>query len=349
MPIGAFAQDDPVAAQARARFKEGVDFYDNGSYESARLAFLQAYALKKHPAVLLNLAQSSAKAGHALDAAKYFQQYLKDATTANPQQRQTAESGLAEVRQKLGRIEIIAPAGTEITLDEKERLGTAPLAEPIDVEPGGHALRSPTETVRVLATAGQKVQAKFGASSVAPPPPAPVVAPPPSAESPQPSAEHNTDPPPGTDAGAEHKEPIAMWPGYVGLGVTAAGVVSAIVFAVFKAQAQSNADAVANSIRTKAGSRAPGICVSQAPADVAQFGQACRTLQSNNDDVNLDATAANVSIGVAIAGAIFSTAWLVAVPIANRNRAQSTGWVKNPVFAPYTESGGGGFQLSGSF
>ena len=65
VPLTALAQDDPVTMQARARFKEGVDFYDKGSYENARLAFLQAYALKKHPAVLLNLAQSSAKAAES--------------------------------------------------------------------------------------------------------------------------------------------------------------------------------------------------------------------------------------------------------------------------------------------
>src|SRR6185436_14035989 len=80
VPLPAAAQDDAVTVQARARFKEGVDFYDKGQFENARLAFLQAYALKKHPAVLLNLAQSSAKSGHALEASKYFQQFLKEST-----------------------------------------------------------------------------------------------------------------------------------------------------------------------------------------------------------------------------------------------------------------------------
>ena len=111
--------DDPVTTQARARFKEGVEFYDKGKYEEARLAFLQAYTLKKHPAVLLNLAQSSAKAGHPMEAAKYFKQFLKESTTASPQQKKDAESGLAEVRQKLGRIEVVAPSGTEITLEAR--------------------------------------------------------------------------------------------------------------------------------------------------------------------------------------------------------------------------------------
>ena len=46
------AADDPTTEMARARFKEGVGFYDKGQFEQARASFLQAYALKKHPAVL---------------------------------------------------------------------------------------------------------------------------------------------------------------------------------------------------------------------------------------------------------------------------------------------------------
>src|SRR5580692_7246311 len=72
------AADDPTTAMARARFKEGVDFFDKGSFEQARASFLQAYALKKHPAVLLNLAWSCVKSGHALEAERYFKQYLAE-------------------------------------------------------------------------------------------------------------------------------------------------------------------------------------------------------------------------------------------------------------------------------
>src|SRR6187402_3222132 len=113
----ALAQDDAVTVQARARFKEGVDAFDKGKYEEARLAFLQAYTLKKHPSVLLNLAQSSAKSNHHLEAAKYFQQFLREATSASAEQRKSAESGLAEVRTKLGRVAIDAPPGTDVTID----------------------------------------------------------------------------------------------------------------------------------------------------------------------------------------------------------------------------------------
>src|SRR6516225_8166354 len=79
--------EDPTTAMARSRFKEGVDFYDKGEFEQARLSFLQAYALKKHPAVLLNLAWSCLKSGHALEADKYFKQFLVEGHDITDKQR----------------------------------------------------------------------------------------------------------------------------------------------------------------------------------------------------------------------------------------------------------------------
>jgi len=172
----AWSQDDAATLQARTRFKEGVEAFDKGRYEEARLAFLQAYSLKKHPSVLLNLAQSSAKSNHPLEAARYFQQFLKDAVTAMPQQKRDAEAGLSEARQKLGRIEIVAPAGTEISLDEQGRVGTTPM-DPIDVDPGQHIVKSPSQTVTVIAVIGQRVEARLGAAPSATAAPVAPVAP----------------------------------------------------------------------------------------------------------------------------------------------------------------------------
>src|SRR5262245_63617281 len=106
----AFAQpaDDPTIKAARARFQEGVAFYDKGEYEQARAAFLQAYALKKHPAVLLNLAWSSLKSGHVLEGKKYFEQFLNEAKDATDKQRADANDGLSQAKAKLGRIDIQA-------------------------------------------------------------------------------------------------------------------------------------------------------------------------------------------------------------------------------------------------
>src|SRR5690349_3781926 len=91
-PARAADKNDALTAEARARFNEGVALYDRGKYEAARAAFVQAYALKKHPDVLLNLAWSSLKAGHPDEAQQYFDEYLR--TTTDGARRAEAERGL---------------------------------------------------------------------------------------------------------------------------------------------------------------------------------------------------------------------------------------------------------------
>ena len=359
--------DDPVTTQARARFKEGVEFYDKGKYEEARLAFLQAYTLKKHPAVLLNLAQSSAKAGHPMEAAKYFKQFLKESTTASPQQKKDAESGLAEVRQKLGRIEVVAPSGTEITLDDGERIGTTPLSEPIDVDPGPHTVKSPTEAVKVIATVGQKVEAKFGASSSATPPVVPVTppstagstTPPPS--NPPPSSS-GTDgnagtvaPPPSGDSGAKSKTiwvPKNLLPVYIGAGIAGAGLISAGIFGAFKADAQSKADAVAADIRRAASLRgisSQGVCSSSNAQIQRDFGNACKTLRDNNDKVDTNAAIANISIGVSAVAVVGIVVYWIVAEKREKDPAPAPTTARLPVLTPYTGWDGGGLTLTGQF
>ena len=355
--------DDPVTTQARQRFKEGVEFYDKGKYEEARLSFLQAYTLKKHPAVLLNLAQSTAKAGHAAEAAKYFKQFLKESTTASPQQRRDAESGLAEARQKLGRIEVIAPSGTEITLDDGEKIGTTPLAEPIDVDPGPHTVKSPTESVKVIATLGQKVEAKLG-QPAAVTPVVPVTPPASSSSSPTPAPgteqtplPSETAPPPATETGAKRTNlltpPETMTPVYVGLAAGGIGLVGAIVFAAFKADAQSKADAVANDIRRAAQLRSippQGVCSSTNPTIQKDFGNACTTLKDNNDKVDTNATIANVSLVVMGVGFLTAAGWYLFAPKRDDSKsAKATTPSTKPVITPYAGWGSGGLTVSGAF
>lgn len=360
--LPAFAQqDDPVTVQARARFKEGVDYYDKGQYENARLAFLQAYALKKHPAVLLNLAQSSARSGHALEASKYFQQYLREATTASEQQKKDAETGLAEVRQKLGRIEVIAPAGTEITMDDKDKLGTAPFPDAFDVEPGTHTLKSSTEQHAVVATAGQRVQAKFGpiaSSGAAAPPVTPVPTPAPTTtEEPKPPTDANAGatvtPPPDADRNKPglFSPPESMAPVYLGLVIGGVGLVGSIVFAAFKADAQSKADSVANEIRSAAqqrGLQPTGICTSTNPSVQKDFATACSTLKDNNNKVDTDATVANVSLVVMGVGFLTAAAWYLFAPKKDTSDKAPPPAASIQV-QPYAGWGNAGLNLGGTF
>lgn len=355
-PALAQPTDDPVTKAARARFNEGVDFYDHGQYDMARASFLQAYSLKKHPAVLLNLAQSCLKSGHPLEAAKYFQQYLRESTTATAAQKQDAESGLAEARQKIGRIEVTAPAGTEIFL-ESDRIGVAPLTEPIDVEPGAHTITGKkdgqSDSAKLTVGVGQKTAAKLFDKSAPPPPPPPVAPPPPPsvpATPPEGAGTTTPPPPPGGDTGPTDKKVVFGPPlilAVAGAGVAVVGFGVGLTFFILKNDAQSAADANEAQIRKAASDNkldARGICTSPP----SNFKNACDTYKSNIDKTDTNATIANIGLVAGIVGtaaAVGGGVWY----LTTRNKEPKQGAWKTPVVSPYFTPGQSGVTVVGAF
>lgn len=327
------AQDDALTKRARARFQEGVEAFDKGQWENARLSFTEAYALKKHPAVLLNLAQSCLRGGHAGEAARYFQQFLREATTASPAQKADAEKGLADARTKGGRVDVSAPAGTEIllaTANGDVKIGTAPLADAVDVDAGtstlkGRAADGSVESASVTVAAGQRTTAKLGPQSAAPvpvPPPVPPTTDPPKTDPPKtdpPKTDPSMNPPPPDAPPGEAKPglfspPKTMTPVYIGAGLGVLGLAGTIIFAASKASAQSAADdnvAVIRAAAAKRGLSSQGICGSSPPAD---FRDACTKLSENNSAVDTNATLANVSVVVMVVGFVGAGAWYLFAP-----------------------------------
>ena len=187
------AQDDPTTtAAARERFKEGVAHFDRKEYEKARAAFLQAYALKKHPAVLLNLAQSELRSGHERDAATHFSQYLRDATDASVAERDAAQAGLASARAAL--IEVVVSVdepGAEIFVDGTAE-GSSPLSDPLFLEPGSHSIEArkgdKRATQSVSGKAGERKESRLTLAV-----PSPLAATPATSEQPSEGSEAGTN------------------------------------------------------------------------------------------------------------------------------------------------------------
>jgi hypothetical protein len=355
----AFAQqtDDPSVKAARARFNEGVEFFDKGQYENARAAFLQAYALRKHPAVLLNLAQSSLRSGHSLEASKYFQQYLHDSTSLTSTQRGDAEKGLADARSKLGRIEVSAPTGAEITVDG-DRVGTAPLTDLVDVEPGTHTIKANSDAKTLTVAGGQQVSAKFGpapSGAVLPTPP------PPTSGATDTPGDGSTSPT-STDQGSTSSTPVtadvhkqnllappqSMAPVWVGIGIGAAGFATAILFAVFKSKANDSYTSIQTEIRNTPGH--PSTCVGISPT--SRFAGACSTLNDDYNTVNTDAAVANVGLAVGIVGAAFGLGWYLfakkrddSSPTQGRFEGSPPTIAVTPILGPHNN----GLSMTGTF
>lgn len=131
------AQNDGETELARQRFREGVAHYDRQDYEKARLAFLQAYLLKPHPAVLLNLAQSELRAGRYAEAAENFTKYLQN---PNAPAADHAKAGFEEARQRVTELNVqVNATGASVSIDGTD-VGRSPLPSVVYLMPGRHTI-----------------------------------------------------------------------------------------------------------------------------------------------------------------------------------------------------------------
>lgn len=136
----AVAQSDGETEIARQRFLEGVRHYDQHDYDKARLAFLQAYLLKPHRAVLLNLAQSQLRAGRFAEAAENFAKYIRENPTAD--QMSHAKAAFEEARDKVGEVSVeVNATGAIINVDGTD-VGKSPLPYALYMMPGRHTVRA---------------------------------------------------------------------------------------------------------------------------------------------------------------------------------------------------------------
>ncbi len=349
-PQRSFAQAagaDPTVQAAHARFAEGVEFFDKGDFENARAAFLQAYALHKHPAVLINLALSSLRSGHTLDADRYFTRYIKESTNLTPAQREQADNGLTEARTKLGRIDVLAPAGVAVTIDTEIAGTDGPTT--LDVEPGTHTVKGGGETSSVTVAAGQTVMVKLGKGGggaavvpveVAPVPEQPAATPatPEQPAAGTPPAASNTESKPGL-----FSPPATLVPVWVGAGVGFAGFVTAIVLVVFKGNAQDAYNNQVTLITSAIKGNSAGACVNPKTASLAN---GCSVLNQDSSAVSSDATVGNVGLVAGIVGVTFAAGWYLFAPKRDQKPASTA---LQPSVVPLVGPHVGGLALGASF
>ncbi len=359
------AKDDPVTEMARQRFQEGVKLYDQGRFEEARAAFLQAYALKKHPAVLLNLAQSELRSNHPVDAARHFSQYLRENPNANAAESKAAQEGLSSARARTARLDIrVNIQGADIVVDD-ELLGRSPLPEPIDTIGGtrkievkmpGYKPATVTANARVgkIETVNVTLESESGAP--VPPPPSPAV------------QETTSDAPtPGKDEGVsistEGRKPFLQWVqddhvAWATGGVTILGLTSGVVFTLLANRASNNADNIAQQILDHTAkdpellnygneNRTGNPCADPIPVtSTTNYAPACKQLKDNLDIRDTDQTLAYVGWGLAGAGAV-ATGVLYFV---RTSPARSTAsYVQPIVVAPVLRTDVRGLVIGASF
>ncbi|MEI9938847.1 MAG: hypothetical protein WDO69_16640 [Pseudomonadota bacterium] len=332
-PAARPGDEDTTVAIARERFKEGVTFFDQKQYDKARVAFLQAYALKKHPAVLLNLAQSELRSNHEADAAKHFSAYLRESTSASEAERQAAEAGLNATKSVVALLDVnVDEGGAEIYLDGSLE-GVSPLPGPLYVNPGSHSVEArkggKMRTQQVNTNAGRQYTAELNFTPKAAPP---VVAAVPSASVSEPPAEEPAPPEPAPPEPSAGRKPFFKWlgsspVGIVGIGLTGVGLGGGIGLAIASKKSYDNADSVADQITTHAAQDSMmtnpdthNLCVdpsawlaktafppSQIPSRSSQYSAACSKYQdnvSNGDKLKTWSTVGFIVGGVAAVGTV---------------------------------------------
>jgi hypothetical protein len=250
------SEDDTTVAMARERFKEGVAFFDQKQYDKARVAFLQAYALKKHPAVLLNLAQSELRSNHEVDAAKHFSAYLRESTTASEAERQAAEAGLTATKSAVALLDVnVDENGAEIYVDGTME-GVSPLPGALYVTPGAHNVEArkggKTRTQQINASAGRQFMADLNFGAKAAPAEVPAAARVSAATGDEPAAPEANPPEPSAGRRPFFKWLVSSPVALVGVGLTGVGLGSGIGLAIASKKSYDNADLVADQITTHA-------------------------------------------------------------------------------------------------
>ncbi|MBI5499033.1 MAG: PEGA domain-containing protein [Deltaproteobacteria bacterium] len=183
---------ETTAAEARARFEDGVRALQERAYAEALAAFEASYRLEARPIVLYDIGMCHWELGDLARARAVLEEYLRVAGAEAPADiRAEAERILGEIRQTTFslRVEIDQP-GARVALDEVD-VGESPVVEVPVVAPGTHVVTARQEgfddvqaTVtagggeRVTVTLGFAVPAVVAAPDAAVPAAAPIATPP---------------------------------------------------------------------------------------------------------------------------------------------------------------------------
>jgi tetratricopeptide (TPR) repeat protein len=152
--------DAETRALAGQHFDRGIAFYNEHRYDAALAELARAYELAPAHQTLYNLARVHAALGHAVEATRAYEHYLRDAgDRLPPRRRAEAERALEEQRARIGQLMVrVDVAGATIAIDGVD-VATTPLAIAIPLSAGAHTVevRAPGHETsrRAVAIAGQ--------------------------------------------------------------------------------------------------------------------------------------------------------------------------------------------------
>jgi len=154
---------DPIAEEARAHHRRGLELYDEGDYRLALVEFERAYAIGKSFKVLFNIGQVHYQMASYARARVALERYLAEGGANIPEKRRAdVAKDLAALRQRTATLSVtVNVEGAEVTIGDLV-LGTAPLEKAI-VDAGTFRVQASRPgylpKARVVTLAGGDVEA----------------------------------------------------------------------------------------------------------------------------------------------------------------------------------------------
>lgn len=128
---------DATTTRARELFQRGVDAYARGVYYEALQAFQEAYQLRPHPSVRVNIANCYDKLDRPAEAIQAFEQFLGSGS-GSPQQQREVQDALERLRKRVGRLVLrVQPDGARVVIDNSDER-RSPLPDSVLLKAGRH-------------------------------------------------------------------------------------------------------------------------------------------------------------------------------------------------------------------
>ncbi|MCB9667617.1 MAG: hypothetical protein H6715_05845 [Myxococcales bacterium] len=111
------AQD--TQTQARQHFQEGVRKFDARDFDAALLEFKEAYRLKPHPSVLVNMANCYERLGKPVEAVEHFERYVEEAGKAlSASEQREIKRTIARLNRSIGTLTLeVSPPSANVRIN----------------------------------------------------------------------------------------------------------------------------------------------------------------------------------------------------------------------------------------
>ncbi|MFH1438644.1 MAG: PEGA domain-containing protein [Pseudomonadota bacterium] len=132
-------------AEAKEKFKKGIEYFKNESYASALVEFKNSYDLSPKSSVLFNIALCEKALFRYDSSIETFRKYMAEAKKISEQEREEIAAHIKEMEQLAAKLMVLTdPEGVEITIDGKTKFKT-PLKTAVLLGPGEHTVEARKE------------------------------------------------------------------------------------------------------------------------------------------------------------------------------------------------------------